>query len=82
MRQRHGADVIAALLAADAKPDATNDYGCGPRLRSRARGCCGQQRAGVDGGMARRDTAEGLARRVGKAAEYADAVRKVPNRSA
>ena len=81
VRQRHGADVIAALLAADAKPDATNDYGCRPRLRSRSRIHSGQQRAGADGGTARRDTAEGLARRVGKAAEYADAVRKVPNRS-
>jgi hypothetical protein len=74
-------EIIAALLAADAKPDATNDYGCRPRWRLRSRSRGGQQRAGADGGAARRDTAEGLAGRVGKAAEYADAVRKVPNRS-
>ena len=34
-------EIIAALLAADAKPDATNDYGCGPRLGRRVSvGCC------------------------------------------
>jgi len=31
-------EIIAALLAADAKPDATNDYGCGPRLGRRVSG--------------------------------------------
>ena len=34
-------EIIASLLAADAKPDATNDYGCGQRLGRRVSvGCC------------------------------------------